>query len=45
MNENHINLLLGIYLIGINVFKHNLNNIYSSYMHESILNINFNRIY
>ena len=45
INENHINLLLGIYLLGINTFKHNLNNIYSSEMPKSILNINFNRIY
>jgi len=44
VDEEHINLLLGIYLLGINVLKHNYNNINTQETLKTIINYNFNKI-
>ena len=44
VDEDHINLLLGIYLLEITVFKHNYNNFNTQETPKTIINDNFNKI-
>jgi len=45
VDEEHINFILGVYLLGMRVFHNNRENITSQKIPDAILNVNFNRIY
>jgi transposase-like protein len=44
VDENHINLILGLYTIGMRVFRLNSKNYHAQELPDSLFNANFNRI-
>ena len=45
IDEEHISYILGVHIIGTEVFRVNFNNIHAQKIPSSIIGINFNRIY
>ena len=45
IDEDHINFVLGVYLVGMRVFHHNRKNITAQKIPDALLSVNFNRIY
>lgn len=45
VDEDHINFVLGVYLVGMRVFHNNRENITTQKIPDALLNVNFNRIY